>query len=55
MNTLIIDTSHTLLVVGLVIDEALVYNYQEQVNKSHSEQLLPIVDAKIESAWYQST
>lgn len=49
MNTLIIDTSHTLLAVGLVIDEVLVYNYQEQVNKSHSEQLLPIVDAALKA------
>ena len=40
MNTLIIDTSHNLLVVGLAINGVLVESFQDHVSKKHSEQLL---------------
>lgn len=44
MNTLIIDTSHSLLVVGLAVDNTLVDSYQEVVEKRHSEFLLSKID-----------
>lgn len=40
MNTLIIDTSHNLLVVALVKDGVIVESFQELVSKKHSELLL---------------
>lgn len=40
MRTLIIDTSHSILVVALAINGRIVESFQEQVSKKHSELLL---------------
>lgn len=44
MKTLIIDTSHQLLVVGVAIDNKLVASFQESVAKRQSEMILVKVD-----------
>lgn len=44
MKTLIIDTSHNYLIVGLAQDGVIKLEYQEKVNKKHSELLLVKVD-----------
>lgn len=49
MKTLIIDTSHTLLVVGLVEDNKILFQKQEMMNKRQSEHLLLFVNEAIET------
>lgn len=44
MKTLIIDTSHNYLIVALAQDGVIKLEYQEKVNKKHSELLLVKVD-----------
>lgn len=44
MNTLILDTSHSLLVVGLADDNNLIDYKQEIISKKHSELLLVTID-----------
>lgn len=45
MLTLIIDTSHKFLAVGLADDQkGIIYSKQEQVKKKQSEMLIPFID-----------
>lgn len=50
MNTLIIDTSHRYLAVGLVKDGLVVAQKQEEMNKQQSEYLVPFVEEVLETA-----
>ena len=49
MKTLIIDTSHTLLAVGVVEENTILFQKQETMNKRQSEHLLSFVNEAIES------
>lgn len=44
MISLIIDTSHTVLAVGLADDNHVIDSYQEVIKKQHSEKLIPKID-----------
>lgn len=44
MNTLIIDTSHRYLAVGLVVNGVIVASKQDELNKQQSEFLVPFVE-----------
>lgn len=49
MKTLIIDTSHSLLAVGVALDGVLSASKIETLNKQQSEYLLPFVDEVLKS------
>ncbi len=44
MITLIIDTSHSILAIGLANEEKVIDSYQEVIKKQHSELLIPEID-----------
>ncbi|UPU39848.1 tRNA (adenosine(37)-N6)-threonylcarbamoyltransferase complex ATPase subunit type 1 TsaE [Erysipelothrix sp. Poltava] len=51
MNTLIIDTSHKFLAVGLKVNDVLKVNKQSLMDKKQSEFLLTYVDKAIQEVW----
>lgn len=50
MTTLLIDTSNQPLAVGLVQDGRTVINYQSNVKKNHSLQLMPVIEQMMDDA-----